>query len=338
MKTFLSIAFILFSISIVGQTRLKYNGNYKIGVENGYAKYEYYENEEFERIYDGDFEYKDDRCIMKGKYIEGKKTGKWSSTFKGYQVKVKISGEYFEGQPIGNWTHQYNVTEKISGNYYNLSHTETIKIKNNRFVDSIVIGKDALTERFTIPLNDDGLIDGIIIIRENINKNYENYETKLLFSNGILIKSVTKHSQTGAVLEKFDISEVAYKYLENPTAFKTLYSVDTCYMISNNNTYEYLSNYNVKYSRDFFTQFYPKGLKTFSNSYVLNPHCNYGYKKVLEKLEECYGYFIGYSNYHTSYYSGYSELFRKGVNIQVMHPILGFYKQERDEKQYLYTF
>src|SRR5579863_6751072 len=57
--------------------------------ENGTATYQYYENEKLERIYQGNFSYKQPGVIVTGKFKNNKREGTWKFIIKGNDVKVK---------------------------------------------------------------------------------------------------------------------------------------------------------------------------------------------------------------------------------------------------------
>jgi hypothetical protein len=96
-----------------GQTLKTYSGKF----EEGIATYQYFENDQFDRILNGTFSYKGKLVDMNGSYKNDKKNGKWEITAinrkidgrSGGAVKLntKISGNFLNGNFDGNWSY-YN--------------------------------------------------------------------------------------------------------------------------------------------------------------------------------------------------------------------------------------
>lgn len=105
MKQKLFLLFILVTQINFSQTLKIYNGDY----ETGKASYQYYENSEYERIFNGSFRYNKNRyCTIIGNYIENKQIGEWTyiNNFGGIdQNYTKISGRYKNGMKNGLWTY-----------------------------------------------------------------------------------------------------------------------------------------------------------------------------------------------------------------------------------------
>lgn len=110
--------------NLISQTIKVFQGGY----ENGTAAYQYYENENFERIFQGSFKYKGTvidgskgklNLAVSGQYAKDKKDGKWvyilsDPDFKG--ITENISGSYFNGLMDGEWNLvvSQNNTKKVS--------------------------------------------------------------------------------------------------------------------------------------------------------------------------------------------------------------------------------
>jgi len=78
----LTFAFCLFANLLQAQTIKTYSGPY----ENGKATYQYYEDNNGERIYNGPFTYKsiDGTIRITGTYKNGKRNGSWLCTLINY--------------------------------------------------------------------------------------------------------------------------------------------------------------------------------------------------------------------------------------------------------------
>ncbi len=94
MKKFIIILSLSIAISTFGQTTTtkKYSGKY----DNGYATYTYYENEKFERIYHGKFNYTENlkeydalKLSISGNFVDDLRNGEWIFTVKNTKVPVK---------------------------------------------------------------------------------------------------------------------------------------------------------------------------------------------------------------------------------------------------------
>lgn len=84
------LIFLLFQ-NLYSQNKLKYTGSY----ENGNATYQYFENENYERVFDGNFEYtRNSNTKINGQFKNNKKIDTWNylkkykSLFKFYSIKV----------------------------------------------------------------------------------------------------------------------------------------------------------------------------------------------------------------------------------------------------------
>jgi hypothetical protein len=124
MKNLLSsLAFLVFLLqNSISQNIKNYKGNY----ENGTANYQYYENDNYERIYQGTFSYKGivtDNAKKLNFYISGqykfnKTDGKWTYTLADPILKGAteiVTGNYVLGKMEGEWTSTttVNSTKKV---------------------------------------------------------------------------------------------------------------------------------------------------------------------------------------------------------------------------------
>jgi hypothetical protein len=118
--------FILFTLN--SQNIKKYSGEF----EEGKAVYEYYEDDNMNRIFHGSFYYKPfwEEMEIKGTYKNNQKSGLWSIKRKLSQV----SGNYIDGKKEGQWKHSFNSSIKKQNSFYNF--------KNNILVGSLNLDWD----------------------------------------------------------------------------------------------------------------------------------------------------------------------------------------------------
>lgn len=116
-KFWVAIALSLIGYSAIGQNapqNLKvYNGDYTLNsiAATGTAKYSYYENDEYQRVYHGDFTLSVEKGnfsgVITGKFKNDLRDGKW--TIKGsfgypQYLDMVMNINYLDGQPNGIWT------------------------------------------------------------------------------------------------------------------------------------------------------------------------------------------------------------------------------------------
>ncbi|MGC4040853.1 MAG: hypothetical protein QM710_08775 [Flavobacterium sp.] len=90
-----TLAFIFHRVN--SQELKTYEGEY----QQGFAKYQYFETKDYERIFNGYFNYKkDNQIFISGNYKDNKKSGEWVYSNKVYKVK----GTYIDNKKNGIWT------------------------------------------------------------------------------------------------------------------------------------------------------------------------------------------------------------------------------------------
>ena len=73
---------LVLTISILSATTYSFSQKLQIysgAFEGGKATYQYYENDQYERVYHGDFKYQSEGLTVTGKFVNGKKDGIWNS-------------------------------------------------------------------------------------------------------------------------------------------------------------------------------------------------------------------------------------------------------------------
>lgn len=196
----LVLLIILFSFNTFSQNLKTYDGQYEDsygGSGNGHANYQYFENEDFERIYNGDFSYKstlqtNDRnsiTVIQGKFKNNKKIGEWlyNREYKKLGYHTTIKGKYKEGLKDGQWSFYqkgYNERSKSGITYY-------LIFKNDTLIGEIKIND--LEGSF----NERGGYSGKWISSSG------SYETIAEFENNLLIKLIDRKSSTGEIYSKY---------------------------------------------------------------------------------------------------------------------------------------
>lgn len=150
-KDIILISFLFQCAAGYSQNTKMYNGDY----EGGTASYDYYENEKYERIYHGDFNYKGESFDIKGSYNNGKRNGNWSinainkvSTRINYRYFItlktkhntKIEGVYNDGFLVNDWYYynsdnSYDENKKVFGE--KSFEKSTASFENNRFIGAL---------------------------------------------------------------------------------------------------------------------------------------------------------------------------------------------------------
>lgn len=139
-------------IHAFSQERKTYRGEYQGFRTQGEATYQYFENADFERIYDGPFRYNSTdqnygiSILISGSYKNNLKNGLWS--YKLSQLKPRgevkslstsLTGEYQNGNMIKKWS-LMRTTIFTSPYYYNDPNSNIINeksfctISNGRFI------------------------------------------------------------------------------------------------------------------------------------------------------------------------------------------------------------
>lgn len=219
----------LISLISFSQVSKHYKGNY----ESGQAEYDYYENENFERIYHGDFfsiETIDYGIVQKvysskGKYNHNKKDGKWifvkaegheSKQFGHLYSKTEIIGLFENGLRTGKWlivqSEKNNGIEKVDTFYVNFINDKLADHFFLPFLDGSFNSKGEPSGRWTFHGSKETIID---------------------FINGRIQFLLVRNTETGNIITKY-----------------------TCPIESNENQNEYVLNDSVfvlKKSSDKFT-------------------------------------------------------------------------------------
>lgn len=117
MKTIFLLTLFFILLQVHSQDLKTYEGEYKQGI----AKYEYFENKDYERIFEGKFKFSRENVIsILGQFKNNKKTGEWIyiKDLKKAKTSTKTKGIYFNDKKNGVWTFLYSkiINNKVSTN------------------------------------------------------------------------------------------------------------------------------------------------------------------------------------------------------------------------------
>ncbi len=234
MKYILSIAIIILSIiTIQAQTIKNYSGPYKdkvvyqfpssyavsdigtgfkYGGISGNANYEYFENSNLERIFQGKFTLTTSGTYstsISGSYKNNLKDGYWKYNLNrrdqdntNFSPCTEIAeGNYNQGKLNGNWT--YNLIDKKTGKKY---YSSKAQFSNNIMIGSFEFTANNL-DKFEFKINYDSLGD----LNGNYNVKYWvreiPFEDIRVYKHGKLISSIHRNMGTGDLLNSNE-----YKY------------------------------------------------------------------------------------------------------------------------------
>lgn len=178
---------------------------YKGVFETGTATYQYYENEQSDRIYDGTFNYAGNPYTISGKFGKNQRTGKWKITAanKVYktdkskiQLNTAVNGQYKNGSMDSIWTYSNSIktfnpkTKKFSPKPEKT--LSTANFSDNHFVGKISYEKGITTKTtVTGQFNANGFPDGLWVIKSP--KEAE----ELRYKDGVLLSRIVKDIATG---------------------------------------------------------------------------------------------------------------------------------------------
>jgi TonB family protein len=224
-RVVLIIMSLLLNFGLLNAQILKiYSGPYGMGK----ASYQYYEDKNGERIYDGVFKftYQNGSVIISGHYKNNKPDGIWTWNLKDYYSLFinwsgTITGQYLSGYKNGKW--QSNLFYYISKGGTHVKINET---KNIQFMKNILVGEysEITTVNATVAyINDDNKKS---IIKGDLDENgYKTGEWKFqTLSNNVPIEEVRKYikgycysfisrdESTGKIIDKYDSAEIANSF------------------------------------------------------------------------------------------------------------------------------
>jgi len=200
----------LFPSWVCAQNYQYYSGPFGDGV----ASYRYFEDNDYNRIYDGPFEYEKanyggSAIKIYGSYDNNLKSGLWIYA---NGIKDTLIGNYSKGKKNGEWRHIL----------YNLKHDEinTIKrVTDFSFESNKYIGEFSIKSRYPQieikgQFNNKGLLEGEWRI-SYISYNEEKIEDISMYDNGFLYFRLKRNISSGEILKKVEKKELVISILKN---------------------------------------------------------------------------------------------------------------------------
>lgn len=239
--TFALIILIGIFQNIFSQQLKTYQGPYKEGT----VTYQYYDNPNYEREYQGTFKYTAKYITISGQYINNKRVGPWTTikvTDPIYEnIKEIVTGKYINGNMDGLWTLKRTdlKTNKIlinsSVHFKDGYLIDEFKYSNSKFssdeygkkTDLSLIGK----------FNDKGNFDSTWVLNYKINE--IPFEDIKKLKDGFLYYNLIRNLSTGEIIEKYD----------DPNTPKRFYLMENGYVYANKFIYSLTSNPDNIYSQ-----------------------------------------------------------------------------------------
>lgn len=168
--------------------------------------YEYYENAELERVYNGKYIEYNQNCIIKGQFSNNVKTGNWYYLNQEGSFKHReYFGNYTNNRKNGVWTYKldYNEKTKKHNTVFNL------KFKNDTIVGKIDFSNFDLTRnqyggykglKFGYKGEMDSIGNYVGIWTKKINTKNEDI---IEFYKNFVIKILKRNLETGVIIEKY---------------------------------------------------------------------------------------------------------------------------------------
>lgn len=207
----LVITLLLSLLSASGQSQSTTHGSlksYNGKFEYGNATYSYYENDQLERIYHGDFKYKyevngETIVSAKGTYSDGQMDGVWE--FVSYDWKTV--GELKGGLLNGTWktTSIKDGTVKSIASFDMGNFTGDFQMTSNKLE---VIGS----------FDENGRMHGTWKFMTNESRYNDKLEHIMKFEHGILSYYLNRKFETGEIIQKRDQTELVTSFLNSESS------------------------------------------------------------------------------------------------------------------------
>jgi hypothetical protein len=285
MKTLKIIFVLIFFIGIfqnIFSQQIKiYNGPYK----DGTATYQYYENEKYDRIYQGSFKYSSKVGTTLGQYDKNIKVGQWTITKETnplYEnIREVVTGKYINGNMDGLWT-----LERIDLKTHKILINSSVHFKDGYLIDELKysnsqFSSDEYGRKTDLSLignfNNKGNFDSTWVLTYKINE--IPFEDIKKLKDGFLYFNLVRNLSTGEIIEKYDDPNVPMKF----------YLMKHGYVYANKFTYYLTSNPNNIYSQVLELWIKVKTFDTYESE-DLNIFHEYSHNPDLSNILKC-GYF-----------------------------------------------
>lgn len=243
-------AIIFFQCSVSAQTLKIYNGVFKTNSFNGNASYQYFDNSEGERTFEGPFKFTatNNLVSISGKYQNNLKNGLWKYTLNNYlysdlmlnyNINSTSTGNYSNGKLEGGWNLQRTKTVSSSSNgisqYYrsqlnslsyllegkniDFSKKQTIvenslaNFSDNHFVGNFVYSVNNGKSKVTGQFDNRGLMQGLWVV--TYFSNGIPVEEKSTYLNGVLLTIKRRDNSTGDLTVAYDNEAEVKEFFQN---------------------------------------------------------------------------------------------------------------------------
>lgn len=237
--------FILFVSSAVGQVQKTYSGRY----EKGYAVYQYYENENYERILNGNFSYKESELQISGQYRNNLRNGLWKTTTsvsKGWDKNSQIISEFVSATYINGQLEGLCTYKKTNETTKRTLVTAIASFRKNMMVGDYKFesygDKYESDNKFSINyyLTNEGFIDGTLKI--NYSYNGVEYEDIQKYKTGFLYWALCRNTTNGKVLKKINKQSFVDEFYSNYDTIKKVSIIPYSEFPAGDNEPKYLSD------------------------------------------------------------------------------------------------
>lgn len=269
----------LFSLNLsFSQIKKTYNGEYQTGT----AKYQYNENQNNERIYDGIFEFKNENIQINGFYKENLKDSIWTiKELNNGNLVSKTTLNYSLGQIEGT---QISVENTIDRETKVKSIIERkITVSNKKIVGQMTskISKNGkTTETYKFVMNKNGFLDSLV---SNLKNKKTNIQTN--YFNGIKVYRFVQENSTGEILNKFDIQS-------DTVLLRKAFQQNKCYFTNKGRAFN-ITNYKLEFNESVNEDDNTSSNNENNNSETCEPH------KIENRNLFAYQ---GTSNYHYNFF------------------------------------
>jgi hypothetical protein len=325
-RTLLIIGFLVVANLANSQTLKTYTGNY----EDGSATYQYYENENKERIFHGQYQYKERNLKIYGQFNNNLKDGIWSfeyydDNYNYYAIESKkFVGKYYNGRMEGEWNYSYyrkdkktnkvEETEKMTANFSNNNFAKKIFLKEENMYHSNGIEKLDIKGQF----NKTGLLDSTWVIKY-VQNGYD-FETYFKYKDGILYSSFSRNLSNGKIIENFDSTGFINQIINNYDTLSNISSVNSNYF--NKAIYQLeLAEWNE--GADFLDNNYvmdTKELKEIFSHEIESPNHMFEFNSVISSKTDAAAELSSFLVFWVNLHNGDFFKIKRGSDVKLIYP------------------
>lgn len=209
----------LWFVQLLFSQQLKiYQGVYQIGQEKGTASYQYYENENYERILQGNFKYSDKNYLITGQYHNNKRVGQWKFImiaseidFFGIQdpgFKETISGSYKDGEMSGTW-----IWNRVENKTNKITLDSRANFDKGKFVGVFSYSDKKGPLSINGSFDNNGFLDGTWTVKYKIGD--IPYTVIRKYKRGVYYFNIEKNETDGSISNKYDSSKFVLSLYSN---------------------------------------------------------------------------------------------------------------------------